>query len=101
MRGTTQLQCWVTEHDAQLISVARKAATAEGFPLINAIYQVRRDGSGWLVQIGIAPEYKGIGDPNVVTDGGCVVKLTADGNAYEIISHGRWVKLTTRPAVGS
>ena len=49
----------VSEQDARLIAVARSAATAEGFSLSDAIYQVRRDGDGWIVQVDKAPAYAG------------------------------------------
>ena len=38
----------ILERDARLISIAREAAALEGFSLVDAIYQVRRDGDGWV-----------------------------------------------------
>jgi hypothetical protein len=91
----------VTEQDARLISIARSAATAEGFSLADAIYQVRRDGDGWIVQVDKAPGYTGVGEPSVVVDGTFFVKLGADEQVREILSHGRWIKSTTRPSGGA
>lgn len=91
----------VTEQDARLISIARSAATAEGFPLADAIYQVRRDGDGWIVQVDKAPGYTGVGEPSVVVDGTFFVKLGADEQVREILSDGRWIKSTTRPSGGA
>jgi hypothetical protein len=87
----------VTEQDARLISVARSAATAEGFSLVDAIYQVRRDGDGWIVQVDKAPGYTGVGEPLVVVDGTYFVKFGADGQVREIVSHGRRIRSTPRP----
>jgi hypothetical protein len=91
----------VTEHDARLISIARSAATAEGFSLADTIYQVRRDGDGWIVQVDTAPGYIGVGEPSVVVDGTFFVKLGADEQVREILSHARWIKSTTRPGGGA
>jgi hypothetical protein len=97
----TQSPRVVTEQDARLISIARSAATAEGFSLADAIYQVRRDGEGWIVQVDKAPGYTGVGEPSVVVDGTFFVKFGADEQVREILSHGRWIKSTTRPSGGA
>jgi hypothetical protein len=91
----------VTEQDARLISIARSAAAVEGVSLTDAIYQVRRDGDGWIVQVDKAPGYTGVGEPSVVVDGTFFVKLGADEQVGEILSHGRSVKPTTRPNGGA
>ncbi len=91
----------VTEQEARLISIARSAAVAEGFSLADALYQVRRDGDGWTVQVDKAPDYTGVGEPSVVVDGTFFVKLGADEKVREILSHGRWIKTTTRPTGGA
>ena len=91
----------VTEQDARLISIARSVAIAEGLSLTDSIYEVRRDGDGWVVQVDQAPGYTGVGEPSVVLDGTFFVKLGADEKVREILSHGRWIKSTTRPAVQS
>lgn len=91
----------VTEQEARLISTARSAATAEGFSLADAIYQVRRDGDGWIVQVDKAPGYTGVGERSVVVDGTFFVKLGGDEQVREILSHGRWIKSTTRPSDGA
>ena len=65
----------MSEQDARLVSIARPAATAEGFSLTDAIYQIRRDGGGWMVQVDQAPGYNGVGEPSVVADGTFFVRL--------------------------
>ena len=91
----------VTEQDARLISIARSAAAAEGFSLADSIYQVSRDGDGWTVRVDKAPGYSGVGRPSVVVDGTVFVKLGPDEKVREILSHGRWIKSTTRPGGGA
>lgn len=88
----------VTEQDARLISIARSAAAAEGFSLADAVYQVRRDGDGWIIQVDKAPGYTGTGEPSVVVDGTFFVSLGADEKVREILSHGRWIRSTTQPS---
>jgi hypothetical protein len=66
----------------------------------DAVYQVRRDGEGWIVQVDRAPGYTGVGEPSVVVDGTFFVKMTADERVDEILSHGRWIQSTTRPHGG-
>jgi hypothetical protein len=90
-------QHYVTEQNARLISIARSAATAEGFSLADAIYEVRRDDDGWIVQVDRAPGYTGVGEPSVVVDGTFFVKLDSDEQVREILSFGRRIKPTTRP----
>lgn len=86
----------VTEQEARLISIAREAATATGLSLADAIYQVRRDGEGWIVQVDKAPGYTGSGEPSIVVDGTFFVKLSPDEKVREILSHGRRIQFTTR-----
>ena len=88
----------ITEHDVRLITIARAALTSERFSLLDAIYEVRRDGGGWVVQVDKAPGYTGVGDPSVVVDGTIFVKMTADEQVSENLNHLRWIKSTTRPA---
>lgn len=90
----------VTELDARLISIARSAATAEGFSLTDAIYQVRRDGDGWIVQVDKAPGYSGVGEPAVVVDATFFVKLDANEQVREISSYIHRIKSTTQPRGG-
>ena len=77
--------------------IAREAATAEGLPLTDAIYQVRRDGDGWIVQVDQAPGYTRTGEPSVVVGGTFFVKLGADERVREILTHGRRIELAPRP----
>ena len=88
---------FVTEQDARLIWIAREAASAEGFSLADAIYQVCRDGDGWIVQVDQAPGYTGSGEPSVVLHGTFFVKLSSDEQVREILSHGRMIEFATRP----
>jgi hypothetical protein len=78
---------WVLEHDAQLISLAREAAAAAGFSLTDAIYQVRRDGDGWIVEVDKAPGYRGDGKPSVIVDSGFFVKFNSKGAVSGILSN--------------
>jgi hypothetical protein len=88
---------FITEQDARLIAIAREAATAEGFSLADAIYHVRRDGEGWVVQVDQAPGHTGSGEPSVVVDGTFFVKLRSDGQVGEILTFGRRIEFPTRP----
>ena len=95
-KPATQPAQFITERDARLISIAREAAALEGFSLVDAIYQVRRHGDGWIVTVDKVPGYAGEGEPLVVVDATFFVKLTADERVSEILSYGRWVRPTTR-----
>jgi hypothetical protein len=90
----------VTEQDARLISLARSAAIAAGYSLKDAIYGVRRDGDGWIVQIDYAPGYTGVGEPQITLDAGFWVKFGADEKVEEILSYGGRIKPATQPHDG-
>jgi hypothetical protein len=86
-------QRFTTEKEAAMIEVAREAATAHGWPLDDRIYSVRRDGSGWIVQVDLAPGYNGDGEPSVVVDGTFFVHINAEGSPTRLLSHGRDIQL--------
>jgi hypothetical protein len=91
----------VTERDARLILSARRTAASEGFSLVDAVYQVRPDGEGWIVQVDRAPGYNGTGELSVVIDATFFVKFDSTEKVTEILSHGRQVKPASRPADGA
>jgi hypothetical protein len=101
LSGCQQTTRVVTERDARLISIARSAAIAEGLSLTNAIYQVRRDGEGWIVEVSDAPDYTGVGEPVVTLHRTFFVKLGADEQVHEIHTHARRITPTTRPSGGA
>ncbi|HZK81782.1 MAG TPA: hypothetical protein VFC46_11960 [Humisphaera sp.] len=84
--------CFVTESDAELISIIRDAAIEEDFSLKDAIYQVRPDGDGWIVQVDRAPGYNGVGSPYVIIDATFFVKFNGDGEITEILDFMRKIK---------
>ena len=84
--STKQRSGYVTEQEARLISLARDAATARGFSLKDAIYEVRPDGDGWVVQVDKAPGYHGSGELLFVVDATFFVKFNAEGAVTEILT---------------
>jgi len=88
--------CFVTDDDAQLISIIRDAAIDEDFSLKDAIYQVRPDGDGWIVQVDRAPGYNGVGPPMVVVDATFFVRFNGEGDIIEVLDFARRVRPTKK-----
>ncbi len=101
-RSTGPSTRYVPEQEAQLISIAREAAQAEGRSLSDAIYSVRRDGIGWVVQVDRSPGYTGSGETRITCCASFFVRLTSDGRATEIFGPGlRQTKISTPPTRGA
>jgi hypothetical protein len=80
-------QTYTTERDAALISVARKAALAQGWTLEDCVYSVRREGSGWIVQVDRAPGFTGEGQPAVILCATFFIHIDAEKRPTRLLSH--------------
>ncbi|HEX8525284.1 MAG TPA: hypothetical protein VF669_23735 [Tepidisphaeraceae bacterium] len=89
---------YITDLHARLIARAREIGREQGYPLEDAVYQVRRDNGGFIVQVDRAPNYTGSGEPEVVVDGTFFVQFDQEEKPSTFMAFAKKIDLSTRPA---